>query len=259
MKGNTLLVEPLTEAEIMLLDGFLISDSVPEEAMDLSMMNGFITALASAPNLTLPSSMLSWIWDAALGKDVPTFTDVQESTSIVTLILRHWNDINDTLNRTPDEYAPLILERQADNRTIPIIDSWCMGYYKGIAIDRAGWNPLLEQHPEWFTAILLYGAEDGWGELERRQDSIEQHQAFAGSLAISVRNIHRYWLRQRRLQSARGTLPAVIGQAEPGSPAFKVGRNAPCPCGSGNKYKRCHGTAKVECNAPLVSSHELGL
>ncbi|MYF90782.1 MAG: preprotein translocase subunit SecA, partial [Gemmatimonadetes bacterium] len=21
----------------------------------------------------------------------------------------------------------------------------------------------------------------------------------------------------------------------------KVGRNAPCPCGSGKKYKRCHG------------------
>lgn len=25
-------------------------------------------------------------------------------------------------------------------------------------------------------------------------------------------------------------------------PSAKVGRNAPCPCGSGKKYKRCHGT-----------------
>ena len=23
--------------------------------------------------------------------------------------------------------------------------------------------------------------------------------------------------------------------------AKKVGRNAPCPCGSGRKYKKCHG------------------
>jgi preprotein translocase subunit SecA len=23
----------------------------------------------------------------------------------------------------------------------------------------------------------------------------------------------------------------------------KVGRNAPCPCGSGKKYKKCHGAA----------------
>ena len=24
----------------------------------------------------------------------------------------------------------------------------------------------------------------------------------------------------------------------------KVGRNAPCPCGSGKKYKKCHGAAR---------------
>ena len=34
-------------------------------------------------------------------------------------------------------------------------------------------------------------------------------------------------------------------QAAPAPPAKreadKVGRNDPCPCGSGKKYKRCHG------------------
>ena len=30
------------------------------------------------------------------------------------------------------------------------------------------------------------------------------------------------------------------GHADP-SGAAKVGRNDPCPCGSGKKYKRCHG------------------
>jgi uncharacterized protein YecA (UPF0149 family) len=27
----------------------------------------------------------------------------------------------------------------------------------------------------------------------------------------------------------------------PPPPAGKVGRNDPCPCGSGKKYKKCHG------------------
>ena len=31
--------------------------------------------------------------------------------------------------------------------------------------------------------------------------------------------------------------------AEVGAAGEKVGRNAPCPCGSGKKYKRCHGAA----------------
>jgi len=34
-------------------------------------------------------------------------------------------------------------------------------------------------------------------------------------------------------------------QAHPAGPSRregeKIGRNAPCPCGSGKKYKRCHG------------------
>jgi preprotein translocase subunit SecA len=46
---------------------------------------------------------------------------------------------------------------------------------------------------------------------------------------------------QRNLQFQAG--PA---QAEPPKPVrsgAKVGRNDPCPCGSGKKYKKCHGTA----------------
>jgi preprotein translocase subunit SecA len=32
------------------------------------------------------------------------------------------------------------------------------------------------------------------------------------------------------------------GQAQPAA-SDKIGRNDPCPCGSGKKYKRCHGAA----------------
>ena len=104
MKNDALLKHPSTEAEIAQLEDFLMSDSVPEEAMDISMMDGFITALASGPSLTLPSAMLRWIWDSEQGQDGPMFASAAEAESIITLILRHWNDINETLNHTPDEY-----------------------------------------------------------------------------------------------------------------------------------------------------------
>src|SRR5580658_2472662 len=162
MKDNALLKRPLTEAEIAQLEDFLISDSVPEEAMDLSMMDGFITALVSGPSLTMPSSVLRWIWDSEHGHAAPMFANAGESAAIITLIMRHWNDIDDTLNSEPEEYEPLTLEGKADGQTIAIIDSWCSGYCKGIAVDRARWGPLLAQHPGWFTAIMLYGMEDGW-------------------------------------------------------------------------------------------------
>jgi preprotein translocase subunit SecA len=43
---------------------------------------------------------------------------------------------------------------------------------------------------------------------------------------------------QRPVLAAAGTAPADRQAAESWG---KVGRNAPCPCGSGKKYKHCHG------------------
>ena len=49
-----------------------------------------------------------------------------------------------------------------------------------------------------------------------------------------------------RMQTLRSEAAAAAGQADRGKPSpvhveKKVGRNDPCPCGSGKKYKHCHG------------------
>jgi uncharacterized protein len=136
MKDDGLFAQLLTEEEIDQLDDFLSSDSAPEEAMDISMMDGFITALASGPNLMMPTSMLRWIWDADNGEESPTFANAAEAKHVVGLIIRYWNSINDALNNALDEYEPLILESESNGRMVSIIDEWCTGYYKCIATDR---------------------------------------------------------------------------------------------------------------------------
>ena len=58
---------------------------------------------------------------------------------------------------------------------------------------------------------------------------------------------------RRTIESGGGTAPAAAAADGNGAPAQgegarpvrrhepKVGRNDPCPCGSGKKYKKCHG------------------
>jgi preprotein translocase subunit SecA len=48
-----------------------------------------------------------------------------------------------------------------------------------------------------------------------------------------------------RMQTGRSDIPGVGGarKTEPVRVEKKVGRNEPCPCGSGKKYKQCHGKA----------------
>ena len=46
---------------------------------------------------------------------------------------------------------------------------------------------------------------------------------------------------RRGATQARQAGTGVVQRGAPGGNTNKVGRNDPCPCGSGKKYKKCHG------------------
>ena len=82
------------------------------------------------------------------------------------------------------------------------------------------------------TAILT--GED-FPELERLREEQREHQA-------EVRR-RQEWLSGLSFPAAKPR-PAVQTAApmiQPIRSGRKVGRNDPCPCGSGKKYKKCHG------------------
>ncbi len=73
------------------------------------------------------------------------------------------------------------------------------------------------------------------GAAAARANEPEQLPAFA-------REIERRQQRQQRdLQYQTG--PAQAEAPKPVRAGAKVGRNEPCPCGSGKKYKKCHGAS----------------
>ena len=230
---------PLTEDEFDQLDDFLMSEDAPEETMDTSMLDGYLAAAASGPNLVMPDQMLRWIWDIEHGEESPEFKSKEEAETIIGLIMRHYQTVNEALSN--QQYEPMTLERKHKRRMIPIIDEWCMGYAIEIQADLAAWKPLLDSKPELFKIIMLYGTEDGWDTLERKPLTARQHEAAATSLSNSARLIHAYWLDQRLQGMARGDMPGIMPSRQPVRAPVKVGRNEPCPCGSGKKYKHCHG------------------
>ena len=54
--------EPLSDAELDELEGFLASDAVPEDCMDLEMLDGFLAAIVSGPESIQPSEWLPQVW-----------------------------------------------------------------------------------------------------------------------------------------------------------------------------------------------------
>src|ERR1700688_544949 len=139
---------------------------------------------------------MRWVWDSAEGKQSPEFTSEKQAQRILDLLMRHANDIAVTLTEVPQYYEPLFLERDHKGRTVSIVDEWCCGYVKGIALDPSGWQPLVETHPDWFQVLPLYGTESGWDRLkklvEAHEDADARHQALVDLIAPAARNIHAY-------------------------------------------------------------------
>lgn len=223
---------PLSEEELDELDQFLISDATPEESMDISMLDGFLTALAIGPSTHLPSQWLPKIWGETEGNPM-VFKDQNQFERIYGLVMRMYNDRIHDLHEDIDEYVPLLFEQEQDGKTIPIIDEWCIGFIQGIHLDLEGWQALIGSEDETSTALLtpmmLYGTEDGWDELQTNQALQDQHQELADAIGPCVIGIRDFWLPYRKTAS-------TFRRDDD-----KVGRNDPCPCGSGKKFKKCCG------------------
>ena len=67
--------------------------------------------------------------------------------------------------------------------------------------------------------------------LSKKDIIVNQLEALQMAIAPNVRDIHAFWL-ARRNENPLGSQP--MRRSEP-----RVGRNDPCPCGSGKKYKKC--------------------
>jgi preprotein translocase subunit SecA len=90
---------------------------------------------------------------------------------------------------------------------------------------------------------------------EYRREAFEMFEELVGSIREDfVRYIYRVELvrqepqQTRRVQENRSEVEAGGGQAAVDANPLqarsdKTPRNAPCPCGSGKKYKKCHGAA----------------
>lgn len=231
---------PLSEEEIQELDRFLLDAEGIEESMDIAALDGFLTAIVCGPKTVMPSEWMRWVWDMERGEDSPEFESQAQAQRILEFLMRHMNDIAQTLQQDPEQYEPLLMENPNDGDPIPIIDEWCSGFMKGVGFDREGWLPVIVGKPDWLSTIMLYGTEEGWDALKKKDLSLDEHRALAGGLADTVRKVHDLLLGQRKQQIAEGKLPGVV-RREPIRNSEKVGRNAPCPCGSGRKYKHCHG------------------
>lgn len=225
---------PLSDDELDWLDDFLLyrideeeaearAGEVDEGILNVAELDGFLTAIASGPNAVMPSKWLPAVW----GDFEPEWESQAEFEKVFNLLIRHMNEIVSMLLNSSEEFEPIFMEREVEGRKYLIVDEWCVGYLRGVALDEASWHA--DEIAPQLGVILLFGDEAGWAALDKMSsDEVEKQKALIPS---AVRKIHAYWYARRgESHTIRCDSP-------------KPGRNDPCPCGSGKKYKKCCGAA----------------
>ena len=79
MTDTRALDEPLSDAELDELEGFLASDAVPEDCMDLEMLDGFLAAIVSGPESIQPSEWLPQVWSDGGRSATPAYGNSAEA------------------------------------------------------------------------------------------------------------------------------------------------------------------------------------
>jgi uncharacterized protein len=221
---------PAGPVDLEALDQFLMSDASPEDCMQLSDLDGFLTGIAIGPELVMPSEWLPAIW----GGEEPVFEDEEQARTVIGAIMGRYNEILRVLDTDPEAYEPVFWEGP-DGEVIAA--DWAEGFVDAIRLRPEAWRPLVED-PEALILLMpiLALCGDGGGgsplELDPGEDADLLAQA-PDLIPACVAGIHGFW------KEHRGRPTAGPGRAR--GPKPKLGRNDPCPCGSGRKYKRCCG------------------
>ena len=184
---------PITDEEVQELENFLFGDTVPEECMTLSEIDGFLTALAAGPVLIPPSEWLPVIWQG----DGPVFETPQELERVLALILALNARIVETLSK--GEIAPMFnIEMDEDDNELMTPDGWCWGFMQGVMLREEAWKPLIDSEDrELLDPIaMIAGGGREMPEFAEIQDSEEDYEEFLDLISGSALDIYDYWVEQ---------------------------------------------------------------
>jgi uncharacterized protein len=227
--------QPLTDAELQRLTAVLKRFG-DKRAMNLEQLDGFLAALICCPDLVPPSEYLPEIWggDIVLEEGFATQPTLKDFLS---LIMRHWNTIVDTL-QSGELYMPPLLK---DENGITHANDWANGFLRGMGLRKEQWAELLddEEHGGSLVPIFALAHENGTDPAMRPYKepvSEELREKLIVGAAAGMNRIYHYFEAQRLLGTESLSNMTTFRRSMP-----KIGRNEPCPCGSGKKFKHCCG------------------
>nr|WP_253338473.1 YecA family protein [Neisseria sp. HSC-16F19] len=205
------------------LAALLDSRAETGSTMRLDEAQAFLLALISGPD---PVDAALWLPEILAEEHL--FDDAEQQN--IATLLTAWTD-SMRAQMQQGQMPDLLL--YADEEGGTDYYTWCNAYLYAIDIAPSDW--FTEQEDEGFEDLFypvmalggVYDATDDEPALIDIDDT--ERRDLQQQLPESLLAIYRYW-------RAKTNKPQTLRRQGP-----KTGRNEPCPCGSGKKYKACCG------------------
>jgi uncharacterized protein len=239
--------QDLNDAEIGELDDLLAAVPAPHEALDVVMLDGYLAGVLAQPALIDEAQWLppALDWNAADGiaavaPDTPGWHEAKHERLLALMRRRHaalehalreggWFDPLVTVPED-DSGKPL----QGHTAIAGALAPWVIGFEH--ALNQFG---ALEELPDDELPDLLACV---WRHLPEQSDEEREYTKALDaehplkSLDAALEDLVHNVVAIADIARAARLKVATVRREQP-----KVGRNDPCPCGSGKKFKQCHG------------------
>jgi uncharacterized protein len=195
-----------------------------DSILDISELDGFFAALACTPITITPSNWMPAIWG---GEHLaPQWESEQEITEFSKSIMLHYNGVMSDFQGM--EYEPLFLDGDHPSSELLNVDEWCEGFLRGLKL----WGEMKPQDMKQLEACLYpirhFCTDDGFKALASMSDT--EIYELQSSIQPKVKALYKHFYKPIK----RADTTFIHTKS-------KMGRNEPCRCGSGKKYKKCCG------------------
>ena len=229
-----------TDPDLDRLHDLLNAIPAERDGMTIAELDGYVAGLIVCPDMIMPSEWLPGVWGGE-----HEFGDVDEAEATIAAVMGHYNRIARELAECPEDYAPVF---EIDpNGGDTLWEPWIDGFERAMRLRPEAWEAIaLSEDGEASASVSMILALNDfyYARSELTEEAEDELDLMApGLIPEFVRNLNA-WTKSRQIGKPGGSAARPDAGSERDNPrAFgrKVGRNEPCPCGSGRKYKRCCG------------------
>jgi len=215
------------------LEDILHGKDAPDGSMNVCELDGFLAAIACGPDKIDESEWMPVVF----GLTPIEFAAQSYDPVLIAAIRAYAAQIADELSDPEDcAYLPILFAAPDGGHDGT---DWTCGFMYAMGMREKAWEALAKSRQgDLLMPLLAHEPEDfetGPPVIDEATTAFLRANASA-MLAATVVGVNRFWRNRERRAAGLPRLATARAAATP-----KAGRNEPCPCGSGQKFKKCCG------------------